>query len=145
VIFMRRDVVKGLTTAAAIWLTAAVGMACAAGLIVLGVALTVLHIVAATLIAPIVRRLPNASDRTSLTVRYVDGRGILRVILEVAGEMGYQTTIRSTQQVRTDRGLAIVAHMQFRGRPPLQSLVAQLTELAGVEGVAIHAASEEME
>ncbi|MGB8521113.1 MAG: MgtC/SapB family protein [Candidatus Tumulicola sp.] len=32
VIFMKRDVVRGLTTAAIVWLTAAVGMACGAGL-----------------------------------------------------------------------------------------------------------------
>jgi putative Mg2+ transporter-C (MgtC) family protein len=31
VIFMRRDVVRGLTTAASIWFTAALGMACGAG------------------------------------------------------------------------------------------------------------------
>jgi putative Mg2+ transporter-C (MgtC) family protein len=31
VIFMRRDVVRGLTTAASVWLTAALGMACGAG------------------------------------------------------------------------------------------------------------------
>ena len=29
--FMRRDVVRGLTTAATIWMTAAIGMACGAG------------------------------------------------------------------------------------------------------------------
>jgi putative Mg2+ transporter-C (MgtC) family protein len=32
VILMRRDVVRGLTTAASVWITAAVGMACGAGL-----------------------------------------------------------------------------------------------------------------
>jgi putative Mg2+ transporter-C (MgtC) family protein len=31
VIFMRRDVVRGLTTAASVWVTAALGMACGAG------------------------------------------------------------------------------------------------------------------
>lgn len=31
VIFMRRDVVRGLTTAATIWMTAAIGMACGLG------------------------------------------------------------------------------------------------------------------
>ena len=43
VIFMRRDIVRGLTTAASIWLTAALGMACGAGLPVLAVATTVGH------------------------------------------------------------------------------------------------------
>src|ERR1700722_18751877 len=36
VIFMRRDLVRGLTTAAIVWLTAAVGMACGAGVPLLG-------------------------------------------------------------------------------------------------------------
>jgi MgtC family len=31
-IFVRKDIVRGLTTAATVWLTAAVGMACGAGL-----------------------------------------------------------------------------------------------------------------
>src|SRR6185312_8662738 len=35
VIFVRKDLVRGLTTAATIWLTAAVGMACGAGLPIL--------------------------------------------------------------------------------------------------------------
>ncbi len=43
VIFMRRNVVRGLTTAASIWLTAALGMACGAGLPVLAVATTAGH------------------------------------------------------------------------------------------------------
>ncbi len=38
VIFMRRDVVRGLTTAASVWLTAALGMACGAGLFILATA-----------------------------------------------------------------------------------------------------------
>jgi uncharacterized membrane protein YhiD involved in acid resistance len=39
-IFVQRDIVRGLTTAAGIWLTAAVGMACGAGLPVLALFVT---------------------------------------------------------------------------------------------------------
>ena len=42
-IFVRQDVVRGLTTAATIWLAAAVGMAAGAGLPVLAVAATAGH------------------------------------------------------------------------------------------------------
>src|ERR1700677_4980432 len=42
-IFVQRDIVRGLTTAAAIWLTAAVGMACGAGLPVLALYVTPVH------------------------------------------------------------------------------------------------------
>jgi putative Mg2+ transporter-C (MgtC) family protein len=135
VIFMRHDVVKGLTTAATIWLTAAVGMACAAGLVVLAAALTAMHLVAVTLISRLVRRLPVGTSRNTLVICYLDGHGALRGILEVASAMGYQTVIRSTTQTRVDGAAAIVATMQFDGRPPLQSLVAELMELVGVHGV----------
>ena len=39
-IFVRRDVVRGLTTAATVWLVAAIGMACGGGLVVLAAATT---------------------------------------------------------------------------------------------------------
>lgn len=135
VIFMRHDVVKGLTTAATIWLTAAVGMACAAGLVVLAAVLTAMHLVTVTLIARLVRLLPVGTERNTLTICYLDGRGVLRAILEVASAMGFQTLIRSTTQTRVDGASAVVATMQFDGRPPLQSLVAELTELVGVHTV----------
>ena len=45
VIFVRKDVVRGLTTAATVWLAAAVGMACGAGLPILALATTAGHFV----------------------------------------------------------------------------------------------------
>src|SRR6202451_103867 len=44
-IFVRRDSVRGLTTGALVWLTAAIGMACGAGLLILAVAATAGHFV----------------------------------------------------------------------------------------------------
>src|SRR3984885_14362317 len=43
-IFVHRDIVRGLTTAAIIWLTAGVGMACGAGLPLLAIAVTAGHL-----------------------------------------------------------------------------------------------------
>src|ERR1700728_897125 len=43
VIFVQRDIVRGLTTAAAVWLTASVGMACGAGLPILAIFVTVAY------------------------------------------------------------------------------------------------------
>ena len=44
-IFVRKDIVRGLTTAATVWLTAAVGMACGAGLPILAIAVTFGHFI----------------------------------------------------------------------------------------------------
>jgi putative Mg2+ transporter-C (MgtC) family protein len=46
-IFVRQDRVQGLTTAATVWLVTAIGMACAAGLLLLAVAATVAYFVVA--------------------------------------------------------------------------------------------------
>lgn len=144
VIFMRRDVVRGLTTAASIWLTAAVGMACAAGMVVLAAAMTALHIVAMVVLGPLVKRLPSPDRRRTVTIRYCDGRGVLRDILGVASDMGFQTVIRSTRKVEDAAARpAVLASMQFHGRPPLQELVAELADLEGVDAVATGADDDE--
>ena len=57
IIITRRGAVVGLTTAAAIWESAAIGMAAAAGLLLLATAVTVLHFIIVLGIAPGVRRL----------------------------------------------------------------------------------------
>ena len=50
VIFTRRDAVRGLTTAATIWVSAAVGMAAGAGMVSLAIGLTALHLFSLLLI-----------------------------------------------------------------------------------------------
>src|ERR1700691_1993408 len=81
-IFLRRDAVRGLTTAAIVWLTAAVGMACGAGLPVLALFVTALHFLVVFAFPLIVERLPKSRWTPSpLQVTYEDGRGILRDVL----------------------------------------------------------------
>src|ERR1700759_4638609 len=57
-IFVRRDSVRGLTTAAGAWLTAAVGAAAGAGMPVLAVAATLAYFVTVYVLAPLARRPP---------------------------------------------------------------------------------------
>ena len=62
-IFVRRDAVRGLTTAAAIWLTAAVGMAAGAGLWLLATIVTVGYFVTVFVFSPMAIRLPPVQVR----------------------------------------------------------------------------------
>jgi putative Mg2+ transporter-C (MgtC) family protein len=83
-IFVRRDSVRGLTTAAIVWLTASVGMACGAGLPILALLVTAGHFVVVFLFPNIVLRLPKSRWTPSmLQVSYEDGREILRDVLVV--------------------------------------------------------------
>jgi putative Mg2+ transporter-C (MgtC) family protein len=59
-IFVRGDAVRGLTTAAAVWVTAAIGMASGAGLALLAIAVTVAYFVVAFLFPPVVSKLPRS-------------------------------------------------------------------------------------
>lgn len=60
-IFVQGDRVKGLTTAATVWLVTAVGMACGAGLLLLALAVTLADFVVA-FVFPVVLRLLPASQ-----------------------------------------------------------------------------------
>ncbi len=81
-IFVRRDSVRGLTTAAIVWVTAAIGMACGAGLPILALAVTAGHFVVVLGFPFIAGRLPKSRWTPSLLqVTYLDGREILRDVL----------------------------------------------------------------
>src|SRR5271156_3601257 len=60
VIFVRKDIVRGLTTASIVWLTAAVGMAAGAGLSILAPAGAPRHFVLVFIFPAIERRLPKS-------------------------------------------------------------------------------------
>ncbi|QRX81494.1 MgtC/SapB family protein [Glaciimonas sp. PAMC28666] len=81
-IFVRRDSVRGLTTAAIVWLTASVGMACGAGLPILAVLATAAHFVVVFTFPHIALRLPKSRWAPSvLQISYEDGRDVLRDVL----------------------------------------------------------------
>jgi putative Mg2+ transporter-C (MgtC) family protein len=132
-IFVRRDTVRGLTTAASVWVTAAVGSAASAGLPVLAALATGMYMVV-TLILPIARRrLPLMPAGTStLRIRYPDGRGILRQVLGETIRRGFTIDDLSTESV----GDAVVAvTMHVRGKQPVSELAGALAELDQVDAV----------
>jgi putative Mg2+ transporter-C (MgtC) family protein len=82
VIFVRKDLVRGLTTAATIWLTSAIGMACGAGLPLLAIAATAGHFMVVGVMPAIERRLPKSRWAPSqLHISYRGGDGVLTKIL----------------------------------------------------------------
>jgi putative Mg2+ transporter-C (MgtC) family protein len=58
-IFVREDRVQGLTTAATVWLVTAIGMACAAGLLLLALAVTCSYFIIAFIFPLLMRFLPG--------------------------------------------------------------------------------------
>jgi putative Mg2+ transporter-C (MgtC) family protein len=144
-IFVRRDAVRGLTTAASIWVTAAIGSACGAGLPLLAVATTVAYLIIALGFAPLTRRLPRSATAIStLRVSYPDGRGILRQVLKVVTEGGFAVDELSTQgsggadgDGPSDDGQQrqVEVVLQLHGKGSVNELAVHLSEVSGVIAV----------
>lgn len=137
VIFKGRDVVRGLTTAATVWVAAAVGMACGAGMISLGLVLTVLHLVTLFLVAPLVRRMPTADRRRVVKITYKDGAGVLRNVLGLASSMGFSASIVHSRRSEDESRPMVTMEVRFHGRQPVRDLVPPLLELQGVDRVTV--------
>jgi putative Mg2+ transporter-C (MgtC) family protein len=138
-IFVRRDAVRGLTTAASIWVTAAVGSAAGAGLLILAALTTGMYLVV-TLILPVARRhLPMMAAGTStLRVRYPDGHGILRQVLNETTRRGFTIDDLSAEPARgaADGQRAVVAvTMHVHGKRPVTELAGALADLDLVDAV----------
>jgi putative Mg2+ transporter-C (MgtC) family protein len=134
-IFVRQDVVRGLTTAATIWLAAAVGMAAGAGLPVLAVAATAGHFLITVGFPPLSRLLDRyRGDPPVLHLNYFDGHGVLRTVLAACTEQGWAVRrVEVDREAVDDNGDRVAAvTLQLTGRGDLSALAAELTELGGV-------------
>ncbi|MBV7412204.1 MgtC/SapB family protein [Dermabacteraceae bacterium TAE3-ERU27] len=137
VIFKGKDVVRGLTTAATVWVSAAVGMACGAGMLPLAITLTALHLVTLFVVSPLVRRLPSPERHQIVEVVYADGAGVLREILALATSMGFAALIEKTRRSELDGIPVAVVDLRFHGKPMLCDLATRLSDLPGVRAVSI--------
>jgi putative Mg2+ transporter-C (MgtC) family protein len=144
-IFVRHDGVRGLTTAASIWVAAAIGSAAGAGLPLLALLATGAYLVVALAFPVLSRRLPSSSTAIStLRVRYPDGHGILRDVLSLTTSRGFAIDQMSADAVGGVRaeldgspgGAAVEVSLQVHGKGSVNDLAAALAELPHVHAVA---------
>ncbi|GAA4832751.1 MgtC/SapB family protein [Saccharopolyspora rosea] len=144
-IFVRRDAVRGLTTAATVWVVAAVGMACGGGLIILAAATTALHFLI-VVGYPRILRLARRSLREPQVMRigYLDGHGVLRSVLTLCTSRGWTVTDLEVEREDTDdqeQRTAVVA-VRLRGKAPVAALVEEVSALDGVVHAAVGESAE---
>ncbi|GDY29655.1 MgtC/SapB family protein [Gandjariella thermophila] len=154
-IFVRRDAVRGLTTAAVIWVVAAVGAACGAGLPLLALLVTGAHFLVVYGYPPLLRRITRRQPFSSaVRVSYLDGHGVLRDVLAAATRhhfvvAEFDTARRGSAEDDLERGraqrrdrLETSAHgdvidlsLRVEGSADVHDLVAALSEMDGVLAV----------
>jgi putative Mg2+ transporter-C (MgtC) family protein len=145
IIFVRRDSVRGLTTAAAIWITAAVGACAGAGLPILAAVTTGIYFVVAIGFPEITRRLPRSPTAISvIRVRYPDGKGVLRHLLQVATTHGFTIDEVSTETLGHRKGddsgseskvTMVEVTMHVHGRASVNDLAVAFSEVDGADVV----------
>ena len=138
-IFVRGDAVRGLTTAAIVWMTAAIGMACGAGLARIALVATAGHFVVVLVYPRLLAALPRSPHVAfGLRVVYEDGRGILRKILTESTRRGFVILQVAIHQLEHDvRGVPTVAvTLELQGQPTADPLALALSDLDGVFEVA---------
>lgn len=144
-IFVKRDSVRGLTTAAGIWVTAAIGAAAEAGLPVLALEATAAYLVfIAGLFPAVARRLPRSGGVTALRIRYPGGRGLLRQLLQTATAQGFtirEISAQTSGQLLAgvpgagDAGGMVEVSLRVHGRSPVGELTAALSQIEDVDAV----------
>jgi putative Mg2+ transporter-C (MgtC) family protein len=131
-IITRRGAVHGLTTAAAIWECAAIGMAAGAGLLTLAITVTALHFLIVVGLKPLARRLTSRlSGTVRLHLTYVDGRGAMHQILQICDRHHWQLTELSSDAPATENDGQVGVLLTLAGTAILQAP----TILAAVDGV----------
>ncbi|RMB80494.1 MgtC/SapB family protein [Streptomyces shenzhenensis] len=147
-IFVRRDVVKGLTTAATVWLTCAIGMACGGGLALLATAATGVHFLVVRGYPPLTRRLgPGLSaQQVELQLSYQVGRSLLPRILELCTGRGFSVldtrigrapweeteTLQPPAEYEMPAPAVAQVLLRLEGRGEVHQLVGEIAELHGV-------------
>ncbi|MEZ0363208.1 MgtC/SapB family protein [Mycobacterium sp. pUA109] len=133
-IITRRGAVHGLTTAAAVWESAAIGMAAGVGMLLLAVTVVALHFVSALAFLVVERQLKaRLGGSARLHVIYEDSRGVLRQLLQICGQRNWQL-IELEADVRRINDGQVGVRMILSG-PKVATATRVLADVDGVAAV----------
>lgn len=139
IIFVRRDSVRGLTTAAAVWLTAAIGAACAGNLPLLAIATTAAYFLVVFAYPALMRRIPASGHAPSaLRISYEDGRGVLRDLISRCTERGFSIADIAVERPEAGHGGCtgtVSVALEILGSGHVAQLAGELGEIEGVVAV----------
>ncbi|WP_157930837.1 MgtC/SapB family protein [Glycomyces xiaoerkulensis] len=133
VIFFHRNIVHGMTTAASIWMTTAIAMACAAGLPWLAATVTALHLLVVAGLNPVERAIGRHARHIGRLHLVYSSTTALTQALATCTEEGFTVTEISPERGREDheRSTTLTLH----GRGSVADLTSHLTRTSGIVGV----------
>lgn len=137
VIFFNHDSVKGLTTASAIWVASAVGMACGVQLFSIAILAVIFYFFAILVVAPILKWFLRNRQNTVLRIIYENGQGSLRESLLLATEMGFESRVLTTHEITHDNWQGADVTVNILGKGDVTELVESIGKTVGVKAVQV--------
>lgn len=133
ILFLRHQVIRGLTTAASLWTVAAVGLAVGSGLYLAAVCTTVLVIVILALVKPLEKRLFRRQESRHVTI-LIDRQHASLLQIESAIEGG-GLTVKQITLKRGDTPEEDYVQFSLLRSAPKDTLLALAVKLREIEGV----------
>ncbi|MFT8356328.1 MgtC/SapB family protein [Bifidobacterium aquikefiri] len=141
VIFYNKSRVKGLTTAAGIWVSAAIGMGAAFNLQILVLLVTFCYFLTVLVIAPSAYRLLRRFHICVLHITYENGKGSLRNALLKLSEAGFETQVLSSHQVSGDSWAGASVDVRVDGNLP-SNVFDSIVQIEGIRDITLDEEAE---
>jgi putative Mg2+ transporter-C (MgtC) family protein len=135
-IMREKAYIRGLTTAACLWLAAALGVACGIGLFYLAVCVTALALFSLLLLKQLENRLPK-DTYLQLRIWGDDSLGLLSRVDEALASLGVAPTDSKIEKNLALRRLFIEFQVRCTGKGNPAQLVEHLSKVAGVRRVRV--------
>ncbi|MFF1284781.1 MgtC/SapB family protein [Streptomyces sp. NPDC058299] len=143
-IFVRRDAVRGLTTAATVWLTCAVGMACGGGLSLLAVVVTALHFLVVRGYPRLSRRLvPGTAATFEARLTYRTGSALLPRLMEACTRRGFRIVQVKVERLPARADAAARVLLRLEGTADPSRLASELFQDDGVLDIELTTAADD--
>ena len=136
IIVTGRNQIKGLTTAASLWVASCMGMAFGAGYLVVGFSCFILVMIANLVLMRLTQKVEDYSRYVSIYIEVEETNGIKRLRKKI-GEMGYKITSMNKTKDKTLSGsdTALMVELDFGRKHSHQELFEELNNLEFVSYV----------
>jgi putative Mg2+ transporter-C (MgtC) family protein len=139
------NLVRGLTTAACIWLVAVLGIVAGLGMYAVGGAATIIAVFVLTVLAFAERRIPALVHRDILiTLEGTKPDSVLNECRTIAAEERIAITDTEAEVSVCDSESKLLLHLRMRGRRSTVSFVERITQLEGIKEVTWQRMMEEL-
>lgn len=141
VIWFNHDAIRGLTTASAIWVAAAIGMACGAQMFFVALLVVVAYFLLVLVFAPLFYRITRRTGQI-VEISYAEKQGVLRAVLLEISQRGFESQVVSFRQNKYHDRRETVVDIRLKGGRDIDSLISWLSEYDGVLEVKLGDESE---